>query len=162
MDVELRNSGAAYRALSMPFYMENLDRNLEAVRETGVLSLDYVSDRPLAMIATRDIAQIAGGLLADLSWTAQENLPVFGPDRMTPIGMAEVMSEVLRRPVVYRQTSHDEFISRMTSRGASEQTIRDMTEMHDAQNEGLYDADWAAAAPTATDFRTWLRGKAPV
>ncbi len=47
MDAELERSGAAYRALSMPFYMENLDRNLDAIREQGVLSLPYAR-RPAA------------------------------------------------------------------------------------------------------------------
>lgn len=157
MDAELERSGAAYRALSMPFYMENLDRNLDAIREHGVLSLPYAPDQPLAMIATRDIAQTAAPLLTDRSWTGHENLPVFGPERLTPNQMAQVMSEVLGRPVTYQQASHDDFASRMAARGASEQAIRDMTEMHDAQNEGLYEADWATATPTATDFRTWFQ-----
>ncbi len=156
MDAELQRTGAAYRALSMPFYMENLDRHLAVIREQGVFSLPYVPDRPLAMVATRDIAQTAAALLTDGSWTGQENLPVFGPDRLTPEEMAQVMSDVLGRSVAYHQTSHEESVSRMAARGASEQTIRDMTEMHDAQNEGLYEVDWAAATPTATDFRTWF------
>lgn len=156
MDAELERSGAAYRALSMPFYMENLERNLDAIREQGVFSLTYAADRPLALIATRDVAQTAAVLLTDRSWTGQKRVPVFGPDRLTPEEMAEVMSEVLGRPVAYRQTSADEFTAGMAARGASEQAIRDMTEMHVAQDDGLYEADWAAATPTATDFRTWF------
>ena len=35
MDAELERSGAAYRALSMPFYMENLLRHLDTIREQG-------------------------------------------------------------------------------------------------------------------------------
>jgi len=66
------------------------------------------------------------------------------------------MTDVLGRPVGYRQTSADEFTAGMAARGASEQAIRDMTEMHLAQDDGLYEADWAAATPTATDFRTWF------
>jgi len=156
MDAELERSGAPYRALSMPFYMENLLRQLDAIRDQGVFSLTHAADRPLALIATRDITQTAVALLTDRSWTGQEHPPVFGPDRLTPAGMGEVMSEVLGRPVVYRQTSLDEFTSRMAARGASEQAIRDMTEMNVAQDDGLYAADWAAATPTATDFRTWF------
>jgi hypothetical protein len=70
--------------------------------------------------------------------------------------MAEAMSDVLGRPVTYRQTSIEDSVARMAARGVSEQAIRDMTEMYIAQNEGLYEADWAAATPTATDFRTWF------
>ena len=156
MDAELELSGAAYRGLSMPFYLENLDRNLDAIREQGEFSLAYPPDRPLAVIATRDIATEAARLLTDQSWTGQQYVPVFGPDRLTPNEMAEVMSDVLGRLVTYHQTSHDDFVSRMAARGSSERAIRDMTEMHDAQNEGLYEADWATATPTKSDFRTWF------
>ncbi|HTX10779.1 MAG TPA: NAD(P)H-binding protein [Solirubrobacteraceae bacterium] len=156
MDAEIERSGTAYRALSMPFYMENLDRQLDAIREQRVLSLTYAADRPLPLVATRDIAQTAAELLSDRSWTGQKHLPVFGPDRLTPAGMAEVMSDVLGQPVAYRRTSIEEFTSMLAARGASEQAILDMTEMHAAQNDGLYEADWAAATPTATDFRTWF------
>ena len=157
MDAELGRSGAAYRALSMPFYMENLLGQLDAIRGPGAFYLTCAGDLPLASIATRDIASTAASLLTDLSWTGQENLPVFGPDRLTPDGMAEVISQELGRPVAYRRMSMDDFASLLRSRGASDQTVKDMTEMFAAQEHGIYDADWATAKPTATDFRTWCR-----
>jgi uncharacterized protein YbjT (DUF2867 family) len=156
MDAELERSGAAYRALSMPFYMENLLRQLNVIRDQGVFSLTYAPDQLLPLIASCDIVQAGAGLLTDRSWSGQEHLPVFGPDRLTPAGMAEVMSDVLGRPVTYRQTSIDDFESGMAARGATDQAIKDMTEMQIAQDDGLYAADWAAATPTATDFRTWF------
>jgi uncharacterized protein YbjT (DUF2867 family) len=79
MDAELGTSGAAYRALSMPFYMENLLRQLDAIRGQNAFSLTCAGDLPLALIATRDIAGTAADLLTDPSWTGQEDLPVFGP-----------------------------------------------------------------------------------
>ena len=156
MDAELERSGAAYRALGMPFYMENLSRQLDAIRGQGAFAMAYAADRPLALIATRDIARIAVDLLADRSWTGQEHLPVFGPDHLTPNGMAEVMSDVLGRPVAYTQMSSAELGAQMAARGSSERAVQDVIEMNVAQDEGLYDADWSAAAPTATDFRTWF------
>lgn len=84
MDAEFEKSGAAYRAVSPPFYMENLLGQLDAIREAGVFSLTCAGDRPLASIATRDVAATAAGLLSDLAWTGQEDVPVFGPDRLTP------------------------------------------------------------------------------
>jgi uncharacterized protein YbjT (DUF2867 family) len=156
MDTELERSGAAYRALSMPFYMENMLRNLDAIREQGVFSLTYAADQPLALIASRDIAATAAALLSDRSWSGQENLPVFGPDRLSPDQIAQVMSEVFGRPVEYRRNSLQDFAAMMSARGAGEQAIQDMVEMCAAQDEGLYEPDWNDATPTATDFRTWL------
>ena len=83
MDAEIERTGTAYRALSMPFYMENLLTQLGAIREHGTFSLTFAADRPLAMVATRDIAATAAALLADRSWTGQEHVPVFGPDRIS-------------------------------------------------------------------------------
>ena len=157
MDAELGRSGAAYRALSMPFYMENLLRQLDAIRGQGVFSLTCAGDLPLASIATRDVASTAAGLLTDPSWSGQENLPVFGPDRLTPDGMAEVISQELGRPVTYRRMSMDDQASLLRSRGAGDQAVKDLTEAFAAQDHGIYDADWAIARPTSTDFRTWCR-----
>ncbi|GAA4618510.1 NAD(P)H-binding protein [Actinoallomurus liliacearum] len=157
MDAELGRSGAAYRALSMPFYMENLLRQLDAICGQGAFYLTCAGDLPLASIATRDIAGIAADLLTGRSWTGQESLPVFGPDRMTPDGMAEVISQELGRPVTYRRMSMDDYASLLRSGGAGDQAVKDLTEAFAAQDQGIYDADWATAKPTATDFRTWCR-----
>ncbi|KAB8190527.1 NAD(P)H-binding protein [Nonomuraea phyllanthi] len=157
MDSELGRSGAAYRALSMPFYIENFLGQLGAICGQGAFYLTCAGDLPLASIATRDIAGTAADLLTDLSWTGQENLPVFGPDRLTPDGMAEVISQELGRPVTYRRMSMDDYASLLRSRGASDQAVKDTTEAFAAQDLGIYDADWAIAKPTSTDFRTWCR-----
>lgn len=157
MDAEIGKSGAAYRALSMPFYMENLLGQLDAIRTQGAFYLTCAGDLPLASIATRDIASTATSLLTDLSWTGQENLPVFGPDRLTPDGMAEVISRELGHPVAYHRMSMDDLASLLRSRSASDQAVKDRTEMFTAQDHGIYDADWATASPTSTDFRTWCR-----
>lgn len=157
MDSELAASGAPYRALSLPFYMENLLGQLDAIRDQGAFYLTCAADQPLASIATRDIAEHAADLLTDRSWTGQENVPVFGPDRLTPDEMAAVIGEELGRPVSYRRITMDDFASMLRSRGASDQAVQDMTEMFAAQDNGIYDADWATAKIAATDFRTWCR-----
>jgi hypothetical protein len=131
----------------MPFYMENFLGQLDAIRRQGAFYLTCAGDLPLASIATRDIASTAASLLTDLSWTGQENLPVFGPDRLTPDAMAEVISRELGHPVAYHRMSMDDFASLLRSRGASDQSVKDRTEMFTAQDHGIYDADWATASP---------------
>jgi uncharacterized protein YbjT (DUF2867 family) len=157
MDAEIERTGTAYRALSMPFYMENLLAQLGAIREQGTFSLAYAADRPLATVATRDIAVNAAALLADRSWAGQEHVPVFGPDRISPNSMAALMSEVLGRTVTFRQLSVTDVKSALTQRGASEGVVRDMIETIAAVSDGIYDADQARAIPGPTDFRAWCR-----
>ena len=82
MDAELERSGAAYRSLGMPFYMENLLGQLPRITSEGVFSLPLSNDRPLATIATRDIAATAAGLIMIATGKAPVGLPVFGPGRL--------------------------------------------------------------------------------
>ena len=157
MDAELARSGAAYRALSLPFYMENLLGQADAIVRRGAFSLTCAADRPLAMVATRDIAERAADLLTDPTWHGQENLPLFSPDRLAPDAIARVMSEELERPVSYEPIVMEDFAALLRSRGASERAITDTIEMFAAQDAGIYDADWATAEIAPTDFRTWCR-----
>ncbi|WP_158861719.1 NmrA family NAD(P)-binding protein [Leifsonia sp. AG29] len=155
MDDELRATGAAFRALSLPFYMENLLGQASSIRTGGMFSLTCNPAEPLPTIATRDIAARAAELLTDLSWRGQSDLPLFGPDRLTPTQMAQTMSDALGRPISYRQMSTEDFAALLRSRGASEQAVEDTVAMFTAQADGIYDADWKKADVGPTDFRTW-------
>lgn len=155
MDTVLESSSAAYRALSMPFYMENLLGQLDMIRQHGEFTLTCAPDQPLASIATRDIAGAAAELLTDASWSGRAHLPLFGPDHLTPDEMAQVIGEELGRSVTYRQASLDDFRQMLRAGGADEQAVSDTALMFAAQDAGIYDADWQTAALGATDFRTW-------
>lgn len=157
MDERLAASGAAYRALSLPFYLENLLGQAEGIRERGVFSLAAPGDRPFATVATSDVAVEAAELLTARDWSGREDVPLFGPDRLTLEQLAAVMSEELGRTVAYRPMSIDELASAMRAGGATEQAVRDTTEMFAAQVDGIYDADWARAKTGATDVRSWCR-----
>jgi uncharacterized protein YbjT (DUF2867 family) len=140
MDDLFESTGVAYRSLGMPFFMENLLHQAGRIRDEGVFSLPNTADRVLLTVATGDIATVAAGLLRDETWTGQQDVPVIGPDNLTPAGMAGVMSEVLGRPVRFEQ--------------APLPAHPGMAGMVTAQNDGIYDK--AAAAPRqATGFREW-------
>jgi len=157
MDAELSQTGAAYLALSPPFFMENLLQQVTAIREHGTFSLANAPDRPLATVASRDIADIAAERLADRSWSGQQNLPVFGPDRLTPKEMADVISGALGRTVSFRQLTLADVAAALASRGASTAVVRDFIETLAAVDAGVYDADQTTAHSGPTDFRTWCR-----
>jgi uncharacterized protein YbjT (DUF2867 family) len=154
MDAELETSRAAYRSLGMGFYMENLLRPLPRMISDGALSLPLSPDRPLAVIATQDIAAVAAGLLLDRSWKGTDHIPVFG-DNLTPNEMAATISDVLGSQVTFEQADLDQQTASMIKRGAPEGMARDFTAMYWAQQNGIYEEDWTHATPTPTSFRTW-------
>lgn len=158
MDKLIESTGAAYRALALPFFMENLLRQAQEIKEQGTFSMANTADRPLPAVATRDVAAAAAAFLLDSSWSGQASVPVAGPDGLTPDGMAEVISGTLGRTIRYRQVPVADRQAMMLCRGASEAMAQDMADMTEAQNNGIYDAeprDPDSAAPTS--FRQWCQ-----
>lgn len=158
MDALIEGAGVDYRALALPFFMENLLRHAPAIKEQGTFSMANTADRPLAAVATRDVATVAAALLLDPSWSGQARVPVAGPDDLTPEEMAEIISQTVGHMVRYRQIPVADQHAAMLQRGASPAMAQDMADMIEAQNDGIYDAeprDSSAAAPTG--FRTWCQ-----
>jgi uncharacterized protein YbjT (DUF2867 family) len=158
MDKLIEGAGAAYRALALPFFMENLLRQAQEIKEHGTFSMANAAGRPLPVVATRDIAAAAAALLLDTSWSGQASVPVVSPDNLTPDGMAEVISGTLGAAVRYRQVPVADRQAAMLRRGASQAMAQDMADMTEAQNNGIYDAeprDPGSAAPTS--FRQWCQ-----
>src|SRR5882757_5754512 len=91
-------------------------------------------DRVLRTCATRDIAATAARLLLDGSWTGQDDVPLVGPDDLSPEGMARVVSEVLDRPVRVQRTSTAEYKATALRFGASEASAQGLADMADAMN----------------------------
>jgi len=158
MDNLIEDTGVDYRALAMPFFMENLLRQVQAIKDQGTFFLTNAADRPLPTVATQDIAAAAAAFLVDGSWHGQGSVPVVGPDDLTPVGMAQVMSDVLGRAVRYCHISVADYKAMMLRHGASEAVAQDVADGLEATERGIYDAeprDRHAAAPTS--FRRWCQ-----
>ncbi|WP_439677112.1 NAD(P)H-binding protein [Embleya sp. MST-111070] len=157
MDEAIAAMDVHYRALCPPFLMENLLHQVEAIRRTGMFFMATTEDRVLRTCATRDIAATAVRLLLDDSWTGSADVPLVGPDDLTPLGMADVLSEVLGRSIRFQRTSSADYKATLIGHGASEawaQGLADMVDSLDAQ--GYYGADAASTPETApTTFRRW-------
>ncbi|MGW1894934.1 NAD(P)H-binding protein [Streptomyces sp. NPDC002004] len=157
MDESIMATGVHYRALCPPFLMENLLGQAASIRDTGVFFLAMTEDRVLRTCATRDIAATAARLLLEGSWTGQHDVPLVGPDDLTPRGMARVVSEVLGRRIRVELTSSADYKATALRRGASEAWAQGLADMVDALNDqGIYGAAEPSTPETApTGFREW-------
>lgn len=108
------------------------------------------------MVAVRDIAAAATRLLLDRSWIGQGGVPVLEPEDLSYNDMADIMSEVLARPVRFQELSAADFKSNMLLSGASEAFAQDLVDMRQAISSGLYSAvPRTAEGSTPTTFRSW-------
>lgn len=156
MDDLIEDAGVAYRALAMPFFMENLLNQVGSLRTKGEFSMPNAADRPLSVVATRDIAAAAVRLLTDTTWSGRQTVPVISPDLLTPGDMAHVMAEVLERPIAYQQVDGEAYRMRMTQYGMSDAWAQGLVDMAAAQDDGIYsDEHRALADPSPTGFRQW-------
>lgn len=133
----LMESGAAFRGLAMPSFMENTARQAAVIRDKGLFFGPIDPDKKLPFTATRDMAAVAARLLGEGEWAGQEYLPVLGPDDLSYNDQAEIISEVLGREVRYQQISFDQFRQQFIARGASESFAEGYVEMYRAKDEGI-------------------------
>lgn len=139
-EAELGASGAAYRAIAPPFFMENLLGQLDALR-AGVLTLASDADRLLPMVATDDLAALATHLLTDRAWSGTEHLPASSPDALTPVDIAAEIAEALDLKIAFNQITPAEYGEMLRSFGLSPTWSGGLEQMAVAQNAGFYEPD---------------------
>jgi uncharacterized protein YbjT (DUF2867 family) len=156
MDDLIANTGVDFRALAAPSFMDNLLRQIEPIGSRGVFFSPIYGDRKHPACATRDIAALAARLLLDPSWSGQGSAPILGPEDLSCEEMAEIMSEVLGKPVRFKQIAEADFKAGLIERGMSEAMAQSMVDMMRAKNAGLDNGEprtRQSASPTS--FRAW-------
>jgi uncharacterized protein YbjT (DUF2867 family) len=156
MDDLIASTGVSYRALTMPSFMDNILRQAEAIKNQGMFFSPLSGDRKHPTCATRDIAAAAARLLLDRSWSGQGEVPLLGPQDLSFNDMAQIMSEVLGKPVRFQQIPFEAFKARLTGFGMSEAFAQGMLDMMAAKNAGLDNAEpRTPQSSTPTSFRQW-------
>ncbi|MGH8878699.1 MAG: NAD(P)H-binding protein [Stackebrandtia sp.] len=156
MDEMIEATGVNYRALAAPGFMENLLQQVVSIRDRGEFYSAIPGDHPQTPCATRDIAAAAAGLLLDDSWSGQDSVPLLGAEDLSNKDMARIMSEVLDRPVGFRQVSLDDLREGLLHSGTSPafaEGMIDMTREYEqiARNTPKRTPEFT----TATTFRQW-------
>jgi uncharacterized protein YbjT (DUF2867 family) len=158
MDDLIASSGAAYRALTNPSFMDNIARQAESIKNQGMFFSPIDGDRKLPAVATRDIAAAASRLLLDDTWSGVSEVPLLGPEDLSFNDMAEIISEVLGTQVRFHQTTFEAYKDRFVGFGMTDAMAQGMTDMAWAKNEGLDNAvQRTPENSTPTSFRQWCK-----
>ncbi|MET9264556.1 NAD(P)H-binding protein [Amycolatopsis sp. NPDC004079] len=155
-DELIAGTGVAYRALANPSFFENLLEEVDSIREKGVYADVLDPDRKAPLVAVADIAAVAARLLRDRSWTGFADVPVLGPEDLSPNDVARIMTEQLGRPVRYERESLDDLRGTLIGYGLNETFVHGIADMKHAKDNGL-DAGVTRTAETAspTTFEQW-------
>jgi uncharacterized protein YbjT (DUF2867 family) len=154
-DAPLLETGIAARVLDPAAFMENLLHAVPTLKDQSTFYWANTPDKVFHNVATADIAAKAAELLLDHTWVGQEHVPLLGPDNLTPNQMAEVMSEVLGKPISYTPIKPDDYKATMMRYGASESNAQGFADMAVAQNNGVYVTEAEIAKRAPTSFQDW-------
>ncbi len=156
MDDLIAGTGVSLRELTMPSFMDNILRQVQPIKSRGMFFSPIAGDRKLPTCATRDIAAVAAKLLLDPSWSGRSSVPVLGPEDLSPNDMAQIMSQVLEKPVRFQQITYEAFKATLTKNGMSDAMAQGMVDMMAAKDAGLDNAETRTPeSTTPTSFREW-------
>ncbi|RYG68680.1 NmrA family transcriptional regulator [bacterium] len=156
MDELIASTGTNLRALAMPSFMENVLRQTDSIKNQGLLFSSIDPDRKAPTCATRDIAATAAKFLLDHSWTGQESAAVLGPEDLSFNEMAQIISEVLGKPVRCQYVPAEASKDRLREMGMSDAYAQGYIDMMVAKNHGLDNAEpRTPESSTPTSFRQW-------
>lgn len=156
MDHLIESTGVNYRSLCMPGFMDNMLWQVEPIKQQGMFFYPMSGDRKVPACATRDIAAVAARLLLDHSWSGQDNIPVLGPEDLSFNDMAEILSEVLERPIRFQQISGEAYKAAMLQHGMTEAWAQGLIDMAAAADRGIYNVEpRTPETTTPTSFRKW-------
>ena len=156
MDDLIATTGVSYRAVINPSFMDNLLRQVEAIKTQGAFLLPISGDLKQPSACTRDIAATAARLLLDRSWNGTGSVPVLGPEDLSYNDMARIMSDVLNKPVHFERIAGDAFKTRLLKAGMSDAMAQATLDMWMAYDQGLDTLEpRTRESTTPTSFRQW-------
>lgn len=120
--------------LRAAWFMDNVAWDIPAARDERVLrSFLQPADRPIPMVATRDVGRVAAELLAD-DWRGTRVVELEGPSPLSPRDVAHALAHVLGHPVDVEAVPRERWDAIFRGQGARNPLPR--IRMLDGFNEG--------------------------
>ncbi|HEY0207551.1 NmrA family NAD(P)-binding protein [Acerihabitans sp.] len=111
--------------------------NLVQIRTNGLIEYPFGSVKH-APVAAYDQARLISELLVNHSAHAGKTYPLFGPVEMNYFDIAEILSDVMARQVIYRPIEIDEFRTKLAANGAQEHLIQHLCAVAQDYRDGLF------------------------
>lgn len=103
VEERLFEAGLDFTILQPAAYMQNILGGWSTIVETGLYRVPYPPDTRLAMVDLEDVAEVAAGVLTEPGHS-QAIYELAGPEAPTQTEVAELLSQLLNRPVRVEQT----------------------------------------------------------
>ena len=132
------------------YFFENFLWQLNSIQDASSIFLAVDGSRRFPMIATKDIAAIACGLLLDESWQGLHIRDLHGPADLNLHEAAEQISYGLGRTIRYMKVGEDQARNFMLDAGMSNNVIDLMLEMQRGLGSGWIKPEEPRSSQTTT------------
>lgn len=152
VEEHLFESGLAYTILQPAAYMQNVLAGWDSIVNQGVYRVPYAVETRLGMVDLDDVAAAAAGVLTQ-GGHAGASYELAGPEALTQVEVAAILSQVLGRPVRAETTPRDVWQQRARAAGLGEYQVETLVKMFDYyERYGL----WGNP-----NVLSWLLGRPP-
>jgi len=124
----LLESGLPFTILQPAAYMQNILAGREAISTEGVYTVPYPVTTQLSLVDVADVAEVAARVLTEPEHVGA-TYEVVGTEPLAQTAVAEVLSQVLGRPVKARQVSLVEWQQQAEAAGLSGYAIDTLMKM---------------------------------
>lgn len=125
---QLDATGAAVVHLRCGYFFTNLLTELEPLR-AGVLRAPMPLDYAQPWVDPRDIGDVAAARLLCTGWSGRQVQAVHGPEDLTLVRVAEIISQATGRRIQAETMSQDELLSALRAEGLNETQVEAMAGM---------------------------------
>jgi uncharacterized protein YbjT (DUF2867 family) len=120
------------------YFMENLLQNINLIKHQGINGSPLKGDAAFPLIATKDIAEVAGEYLLSLDFSGKSVRELLGPKDMTMNEMTRIIGKAIGKPdLPYVQFPYDEAEKAMVQMGISRDMAKRYVELNKSINDGF-------------------------
>lgn len=131
-------------------FMENYLHNVGAIASSGTIFSAYPAMKKIPIVATRDIADKAAGILRDTGWRGFRIIGVHGPEDLDQLRAAQIIGEGIGRPVRYVELTVDQAKQGMLEAGMPGFVVDLLGDMYTGLREGRMERAEPRTAETTT------------
>ncbi|AWA29686.1 hypothetical protein HYN48_06100 [Flavobacterium magnum] len=137
------------------YFMENFLRTIHVVKRMGFNSTTADGDTSIPMVATKDVAKIAAGHLANLDFTGKTIQAVMGPKNYTMSEFTAIIGQAIGNPdLAFVQLPVNQAKQAFLGNGFSEDFVDNLLEMGTAIKTGFMNfqkRDASTTTPTTAE-----------
>lgn len=138
LDAVAAEAGTAVLHLRAGYFMSNLALDAASLR-AGELVTAMPLDVPLPWVDPRDIGDVAAARLLARGWSGREVQAVHGPEDLSFVDAAAVLTATLGRPVHARSISPDDLRAQLRGIGLGDGQVEGVVGMATGTRDGLRD-----------------------